>query len=159
MILAFTGTAQARPPAPEGLELGARLAVQVSDQGTGVIAGVQADWRVMPLVALGVYFDDTPAYAPTRYKCGCLPDPDRPSRLGGFGELHLMPNSRIDPWLRGGLGAVWTNHTSADAELGAGLDFRGSFLALGPFLAHIAPLGSGQPETWWYAGARLSLAF
>jgi hypothetical protein len=159
-ILAAT-SAHAGPPPPRGLELGARVAFEINNQGQGMIAGLQIGGRVIPHLSLGAYGDVSPLHDPITPKCGggCEDVPKRPLRFGAFGDIHFVPRGTVDPWLRLALGVVSTRRTSADGEIDFGLDIRVRRFAFGPFAMWIVPFSDQQPNKWFGAGARAVVAF
>jgi hypothetical protein len=157
-ISCVASRALASPPAATGLELGARVAGQASDQGLGLLAGVQADWRAISMIALGVYGDFTPIYSRIQPKCGCSEPRGRPARLGALAELHVLPSGVADPFLRAGLGLLHTHRDSLDSELGLGLDLRAGPFAFGPFGTWIMTFSRDQPKHWLLLGGRVVLA-
>lgn len=152
-------TAEAAPPPARGVELGARVAWNVNDQGSFALAGIRVGGRVVPHLGLGAYADATPFFSPVTPKCGGgCPGPERPVRAGIYVDLHALPAKVVDPWFRFGFGFVRTAQTSADVELALGLDIRHRRLAVGPFVMWVLPIDEALPRKWIGAGVQLSVA-
>lgn len=159
-VVLVAAAASAGPPAPNGLELGARVAWNANDQGMFALVGLRVGGRVVPHVGLGAYVDVAPLFSPITPKCGqCGPAPDRPFRLGGYFDFHVLPHRVVDPWARFGLGLVRTGRSAADVELALGLDIRGRRVAGGPFVMWVIPLDDQQPKNWVGVGAQVSVSF
>lgn len=157
-VVLLCHVASAGPPAPNGLELGARVAWNTNDQGSFALVGLRVGGRVVPHVGLGGYVDVVP-FGPSLRCAPCGPEADRPLRLGGYFDFHVLPHRVVDPWARFGLGLVRTGRSAADVELALGLDFRGRRVAGGPFVMWVIPLDDQQPRNWVGVGAQVSVSF
>ncbi len=136
------------------VDTGGRLALHGSDQGVGALAGLYLGVRALDRLSVGAQLDVSPYFSPTIPKCGgCGPVPQRPQRAGVFAEVSLLPDSKVDPWLRFGCGWSGRNSAGADLEVGAGVDFGGQ-TAVGPFVMWLLAMGDDPPRRWVSAGVR-----
>lgn len=159
VALTLVTPVDAAPPPARGVELGARVAWNINDQGSFALVGVRVGGRVVPHVGLGAYADAAPFFSPITPKCGgACPGPERPVRAGAYLDLHALPARVVDPWFRFGLGFVRTSKASADVELAVGLDIRHRRLAVGPFVMWVLPFDDALPRKWIGAGVQLSVA-
>jgi hypothetical protein len=124
--------------------------------------GLGLGYRILPELTTGLYFDAAliGATQPDTDPCHASGDCFRRHvRFGTFVQMHLMPNSAIDPWFSIGAGGTTYEKLGLDASATAGLDFRfADILALGPMFTRTQTL-SGPAPSWNALGVHVLLTF
>ena len=134
-------------------DVGARVAYQLSDQGAGLATRLHVAVRPIAHVAVGAYGEASPFFSPILAKCGgCVPDPVRPWRAGGFVEAHFQPTASVDPFASVAVGFVHTRTTAPDVEVVGGVHWVVGAFAAGPFAGWVFGTADNQPRRMLMAG-------